>query len=524
MAGGSNNIARMSPRQRMINIMYIVLTAMLALNVSGDVLNGFDRVRDGLEQTAEHLSTRNEERYGILSAIYAANPQKAEASFSAGTSLHREAVSLNVLIDSIKMAVARKADGKDGHFRHLKDRENLDAAAEVLLSPTDMKGRKLRRRIEAYRTNILQVLPPGARREAIAGLLATPKRNTKEMGRALEWEQYSFDNMPAAAAITLLTKLQADINEAEAEALTTLINEVDADDVRVNELKAFVIPRSEIVMQGSTYTADVVVAALDTTNRPEIFIGGKLINPEGKLQIPASSVGRHTINGYIDIPSANGNETLRREFTTDYTVIEPMATISATMMNMLYAGIDNPLSISVPGVATQDVEATITNGTLRRVGKGWIARPAKIGAEAEITVYSTANGNRARVASTKFRVRKLPDPSPYIDIKTGKENFRYKGAPRRISKAAIIGAQSLSAAADDDFLNVAYTVESFTLLFFDSMGNAMPEVSAGNKFSTRQKEQIRRLKPGKRFFITSVKAKGPDGIVRDIAPMEVIIK
>lgn len=123
-----------------------------------------------------------------------------------------------------------------------------------------------------------------------------------------------------------------------------------------------------------------------------------------------------------------------------------------------------------------------------------------------------------------FRVRKLPDPTPYIPIKDAQGNVvHYKGSPKKISKAALMAAESLGAAIDDDILNVTYTVVSFSTVFFDSMGNAIPEVSDGASFSRRQKEQFKRLKPGKNFFITDVKAKGPDGITRDISPINVAL-
>ncbi len=95
-----------------------------------------------------------------------------------------------------------------------------------------------------------------------------------------------------------------------------------------------------------------------------------------------------------------------------------------------------------------------------------------------------------------FRVRKLPDPLPYIPIKDAQGNIvHYKGAPKKISKAALMAAEQLGAAIDDDLLNVTYSVVSFSTTFFDSMGNAIPEVSNGASFSPRQKEQFKRLKP-----------------------------
>ena len=123
-----------------------------------------------------------------------------------------------------------------------------------------------------------------------------------------------------------------------------------------------------------------------------------------------------------------------------------------------------------------------------------------------------------------FRIRQLPDPTAYIMVKDGQGNPSvYKGGPKRISKASLMACDGLSASVDDGILDVAYQVVSFSTVFYDSMGNAIPEVSDGAKFSARQKEQFRRLKNGQQFFISDVKAKGPDGITRNISPMQVVL-
>lgn len=153
-----------------------------------------------------------------------------------------------------------------------------------------------------------------------------------------------------------------------------------------------------------------------------------------------------------------------------------------------------------------------------------MAHPGKVGSEAVISVTAQIDGRSQAVGSMTFRVRKLPDPSPYIPVKDAQGNItHYKGSPKRISKAALMAAETLGAAIDDDLLNVSYSVVSFSTVFLDQMGNAIPEVSNGASFSPRQKEQFKRLKPGKSFFISDVKAKGPDGITRDISPMQVAL-
>ena len=503
----------------MINLMYIVLTAMLALNVSSDVLNGFKQVHEGLRQTGDNVSDRNEAQFAYLEQLNQKNPAKAGPWYAKGAELRASATGLYNVIDSLKTAIAIQADGEEGDFNNLDNVEDLEAASVTMLNPTTNEARDLKRRIDAYREFVAQIITDSTKRAAVTKMLSTDVKKGE-----IRWEEKLFDNMPAIAAVTLLTKMQGDIRQAEGEALSALITSVDIGDVRVNELNAFVIPNSNIVMRGGRYTADIVLAAIDTTQRPTVFVNGaRLANDLGHLELTAGSVGEHSYSGYIEVARGDGS-TDRRQFSSSYTVIEPMATISPTMMNVLYAGIDNPISISVPGVPMSGVQATMTNGSLVRNGDHWTARPGKVGSEAVISVTANIDGRSQAVGSMTFRVRKLPDPSPYISMKDAQGNtVNYKGAPKRISKAALLAANSLGAAIDDDILNVTYTVVSFSTIFFDSMGNAIPEVSDGASFSKRQKEQFRRLKPGKSFFISGVKAKGPDGITRDISPMEVAL-
>ena len=351
-------------------------------------------------------------------------------------------------------------------------------------------------------------------------MLSTENSSKNPETQGMSWEEGMFDNMPAIAAVTLLSKLQNDIREAESEALSNIITNVDIGDVRVNELNPYVIPASNMVMRGGKYRANIVLAAIDTTQRPSVFVNGSKLE-NGVLELTANSAGNHEYKGYIEVTKGDGTID-RRPFSSSYTVMEPMATISPTMMNVLYAGIYNPVSISVPGVPMNSIDAQMTNGHLVRKGDAWEAKPEKIGGEAVISVFASVDGKRQQVGSMTFKVRKLPDPSPYLPVKDSQGNIvEYKGSPQKISKAQLMAADNLGAAIDDNLLNVTYSVVSFSTIFFDSMGNAIPEVSDGKNFSSRQKEQFRRMKPGKKFFISDVKAKGPDGVIRDISPMQV---
>lgn len=508
----------------MINLMYIVLTAMLALNVSSDVLNGFNQVQEGLSRTNLNMSAKNDIQFRYLEELYRKNPAKTEQWYKLGTDLHGKSGALYNHIDSLKMAIARQADGPQGDYRNLVNLDDLEAASVTMLNPANVNGKRLRMAIDQYREFVASLIPDKEKRAAVNEILTTHVKNKPGTVGPTTWEEKMFDNMPAVAAITILTKLQNDIRQAETEALSNLITNVDIGDVRVNSLDAYVIPNSNMIMRGGKYSANIVLAAIDTTQRPTIYVNGsKLNNSNGLYEFVAGATGEHEYSGYIEVARGDGSVD-RRPFKSKYTVMEPMATISPTMMNVLYAGIDNPISISVPGVPMTAIQATMTNGTLSRQGDHWIAHSSKVGGEAVISVTAQFDGRSQSVGSMTFRVRKLPDPAPYIAMTDAQGNpVHYKGSPKRISKAALMAASGLGAAIDDDILNVSYTVVSFSTIFFDSMGNAIPEVSSGSQFSPRQKEQFKRLKPGKSFFISNVKAKGPDGITRDISPMEVAL-
>ena len=523
MAGG-NNVARMSPRQRMINLMYIVLTAMLALNVSSDVLNGFSQVQDGIQGTNLNITARNGVQFAHLENLYEQNPEKAGRWYRQGVELHKRSDKLYALIEDLKTSIAKAADGADGKYSDIVNNDDLEASAVTMLNPATNKGQALRRNLDEYRKYVVTMIPDAEKRKAVENMLSTKVSARSGDVGSQSWEQKMFENMPAVAAVTLLTKVQNDIRQAESEALSGLIAAVDMGDVRVNELNAYVIPVSNMIMRGGKYSADIVLAAIDTTQRPEIFINGsKLDNAKGHYEFVAGSVGTHDFSGYIEVPRADGT-TDRRPFKSSYTVMEPMATISPTMMNVLYAGIANPISISVPGVPMTAVQATMSNGTLTRNGDHWVAHPGKVGSESVISVSANIDGHSQTVGSMTFRVRKLPDPSPYLAIKDGNGNtVHYKGSPKRISKGALMASEGIGAAIDDDILNVTYSVVSFSTVFYGQMGNAIPELSDGSRFSSRQEEQLLRLKPRNTFLITDVKAKGPDGITRDISPMQVAL-
>ena len=307
--------------------------------------------------------------------------------------------------------------------------------------------------------------------------------------------------------------------------LHNLISNVDVKDIRVNQLNAYVIPNAQTVVQGGRFSAQIIMAAVDTTRRPTIYIGGKQIQSDkGYYETVCTKTGDFTFSGYIEMLNGSG-EKVRRDFSQKYSVVAPSATVSADIMNVLYAGYDNPMSVSVPGIPSSKLRVSMTGGSFEQKGEGkYIARPTTPGTEAVITVAAESEGRMQEMGKFTFRVRKLPDPTAFIAYAAeggGEEHFTGGG----LSKQILMGTEGIGAAIDDGLLNIAFRVNSFEMLLFDAMGNAVPYKSNGAKFSDQQKAQMRGLARNKRLYIREIHATGPDGIERTLnGVMEVIIK
>ena len=513
-----------SPRQKMINLMYVVLMAMLALNVSTEVLNGFSIVEESIRRTSANAAKENKVMYDNFEAQLKANPAKVKAWFDKAQTVKKMSDSLYNLAEELKLAIAREADGDDADVHNIIAKDNLEAANQVMLAPGRGRGGELFNAINSFRSRILAMVDDPEQKQIISSNLTTDiPKNAVTMGK--NWQEYMFEDMPTAGAVTLLTKLQSDVRYAEGEVLHKLVSNIDVKDIRVNSLNAFVIPNAQTIVRGDKFSARIVMAAMDTTQVPDIYIGNRKMElRDGLYETVCGKTGDFTLAGFIETVNGSG-ERVRRDFSQKYSVVDPSATVSADLMNVLYAGYSNPISVSVPGVPLNKITASMTGGTLQPVGMGkYIARPAKVGQNVTITVSSINTGRSQQMGQFTFQVRKLPDPTAYIAMKDEKGvPSRYRGGG--ISKASLMSIDGIGAAIDDGILDISFRVLGFETVFFDNMGNAVPMVSDGAHFSARQKDTFRKLSRNKRFYISRITAVGPDGIERKLpSSMEVIVK
>ena len=494
-----------SPRQKMINLMYLVFIAMMALNVSSEVLDAFELVENSLRVSTDNASRRNDEVKANLDYAYRENPTKVTEWYEKGVTVKRQTDELYSYIGDLKLRIVQQADGEKGDVENIKQKDNLEAASHVMLAPIVGEGKKLKERIESYRESMSDIVGDPGKKALFESTLSTA---TPLKGGIIptSWEVAMFENMPVAAAITLLTKMQNDIRFVEGETLTTLLTNVDIGDYRVNEIKALVIPKSQIVTRGMPYEAQIVLAAIDSTKQPEYYLGETRLS-NNIISLPTGAVGNMYLSGKV---IADGKT---YPYEANYSVTESSATIAPVLMNFLYESIENEVKIAMAGVPSGAIKAELKGGSgtiVHKEGIIWTVKGLDINSSPTVSIVLTADvGGRTITASDELKVRRLPEPRPFLSYKDADGSTRIYRGGTTISRRDLMQIQGVEAAIDDGVLNIPCTVTGFQLLSTDARGNFLPEPSGSGQFTQNQKDYIRNVRPGTRFFIYQVKALDP---------------
>ncbi len=535
--------AKETPRQKMIGMMYLVLTAMLALNVSSEVLEAFVLVDNGLSRTTENYRLKNKRLYDEFAAAYSINPVKVGPFKQKADQIQTMTNDIFQYVQDLKIEVVKSSEGDDSpaiqngeiNSELIQGKDNLDKAATILIGfEGSGKAKVLKQKLIDYREYLVGLIDQERAPElakSISGILNTDDPPVKEDGTHNTWESARFEHIPLIAVIPQLTKVQVDILNAEAEALNYLMGSIGASEFKFNKLSATVIPNSNIIFQGSEFRAEIFLAASDTTQVPKVYlcrydsVFNSITNsydyrPIGNTEeIPVNKTGRAVFTrkasstgvvnwqGLIEMKAPDG-ALVRRPFRHSYTVMPPNVVIAPTKMNVLYLGVENPIDISVPGFAPDKVSATISRGSIKPAGLGsYIAQPAGGAATVEITVYAETEGRRRVTMGTKtFRVKKVPAPTPKVLGVSGKI----------VNKNELAASLGIVAEMPQDFdFDLKFKVISFKVSA--TVGGFLQEKeSTSSRFTDDQKRIISSLRTGNQVAITDVKAVGPSGDVVDL--------
>lgn len=547
MAGGN-----LSPRQKMINMMYLVLTALLALNVSKEILDSFITVNNGLENTKSSLKEKVDGTYDTFASMAKENEAKYGKAWASAQEVRRQASELVTYIDSVKVRVITQAEhwpvekviGKDAggkdtviNMEFLTKKDSHDEITNLMVGsepgkPKDgpMTANELRTKLETFRDLVKKVGADNPALVASADRIFNFEDRRDASGTMNNWQSINFYHVPLVAGITIMSKVQSDVRSLENELVTKLLGDVESKSFKFNTLTAIVKPLSSYVTVGSKYQADIFLGAYDDQNAPEVFICGpgarvdtasvppKIIGDAIKLPMngsmarleeTAAGAGVKTVNGIIKFRPVGGTEQVQA-FSTTYEVAQPNLVVSPTKMNVFYRGVDNPVSISVSGYSDKDIHPTISGGQLAKTAEGWVVRPGK---ETEATVNASvtnADGSNKSMTGQKFRVKNVPNPTPYFAGKSLNDET--------VKKTELTAAQGVIAKMENFEFDLKFEVVEYKISTTIN-GNYLEKLCKGAALTGEAKEVLQKVKSGQKVYVEGIKARGPDGTVRALGAL-----
>lgn len=534
--------AKETPRQKLIGMMYLVLTAMLALNVSKEVLEGYSTVNDTVMSTNEGFPDKRKMTLEEFEKEFTLNKievgpfwDKAKAAMK----ISNEMVAyINNLRDEL-VAETEKVpldSARRMSIRDLRKKDNYTVPTQIMIGPLESgskgKARQLKKKIQEYKAKMLGLLSPSQRKEVQIGL-DTEDKYKDAYGKLQSWEHHHFYDIPLAADIPILNKFISEVNNAELEIVNGLLRASIAEDFKYDRIEAKLLPKSNYLFSGDDYEAEVIVAAYDTSHSPSptvyLMKGVDSMNVNQKdqatlvardkghlnIKFPTTALGPQKYAGFVSVPTASGRERTYH-FKGEYFVSTPAVTVSPTNMNVLYAGVDNPLSVSITGVPKENLSPTISTGTIRPDPKnyGWICTvPAGV-KEAIVSVSVKTENGLKPIGNQVFRVKKLPDPTPTISGK--KDGF--------VSKDNIISAGKIVPMMPADFdFNYTFQVVSFRLTL-DRGFNTYNFDSSNGELTDEMVSEIRRTNRGQVLLFENILVNGPDNEKRSLPPFFITVK
>ena len=567
---------KQTPRQKMINMMYLVLTALLALNVSKEVLQSFFEVNKGIERTTNNFKSKNGDTYAAFDNAVSNNPEKYQEVRNKAYSVKAKADETALYIQEMKYDLVIAVDKKiylgnpkdvldeDGdpiedkaienkRFSELSNiQKNLPIAvltnkdnrdqSGALFVPKNLGLNKkrasvLKRKIEEYRDVLINLAD--SNQHLIDEINMVCDVSNKGSGKKLQtWEQYNFVDMPSVGALTVLSKIQSDMRNIEADVINYLKRNIDAKSLKFSSAEGIQIPKTNFVLKGDSFRSQIFISGIKEQN-PEIYVGkydslggGKyemigeegvdyesvrVVNGKGMFSTKTRTEGNKKWGGLIAMKTETGTKFY--PFAGEYLVAAKTAVVSPVNMNILYLEVDNPLLCSVPGYTAGEISAVIDNGEILATKKSlgeYSARPSKKG-KAVVTLFANVDGKRSRMGSMDFRVKEVPPPK--AKMKFAKD----VNGTMVIEKMKMVNAGGVQAELKDfDFKGVRYIITSYRLTGVYK-GEQQKQETKGGQFSPKMINIIKNTKAGNSITISSIKAKRVDYKNNKEVPLDPLI-
>ncbi len=544
-----------TPRQKMIAMMYLVLTALLALNVSKEILDAFLVVNKSMESTHESLTAKVGESYTKFKNQYDMNPNKVGPYWERAQHVRTEAQSLIKYIDYLKYKLVQVNERKDSleimklfyvdtviHGVRKKTLNLTSVPTKDKYNETTFYLMRENQSGEAYRLSArMQVY-----RDTVLDVMGLPKNSTKvglitnmegysyanSGGVPQDWEEHNFYHTILAADITILNKIIAEVRSAEFNALNHLYASVSEKDFKFDNVEARVIPKSTYIFKGQKYEADVLVAAYDSKTQvnSRVLRGATAITDqnigraqtiegeEGKISLDfaTNQEGLQKFAGIIEMRDPETDEIVKYPYDGQYYVAPPSLTVAPLKMNVFYIGVDNPVSISAAGLSKDQINPVIDMGVLKQDGNDWSVRiNKKVPGQSIATISATAeiDGQRLSLGKSEFRVKRVPDPSAEIAGMTDGQ----------VDKNVLLAANAIIPNMKDFEFDLYFIVKSYTFGAIIN-GDWVQKNVRGNVFTEEVNKIIRNGKRKQKFFFENIQATGPDGTTRRLNPINLELK
>ncbi|MEI7594651.1 MAG: gliding motility protein GldM [Bacteroidota bacterium] len=540
MSGGKE-----TPRQKMIGMMYLVLTALLALNVSKDILNAFIIVDESLIETNRTVQSKSDGIYSDFKKAMLENAQKAGPFNAKAMKVKKYTEEMLAYVKQLRTDLIVKVEKVDPKvadtlsLEGIAGKDNYDITTQFLVGGDEVagkgaKGEELKNKLEEFKKNLLDQIDEKKKKQmGNLGFDLEDKYNP-HFGRKAPWNVNNFFHTIMAADMVIFNQISLQVKNAEAEVVSILKEGIYGADMPFDQIEARVIAKSNYVMTGENYEADIFVAASSSTMTPEILLQegadsttaagfekykgsakklgtepGSVVKGVVKYVAPGAGEGLKKYTGIINLKNPKTGAVTAYPFYSEYMVAKPAAVISAEKMNVFYIGLDNPLSVSVPGVASDNLSVTIAGGTLQKKGAGkFMVRVSQQG-KVKVNVSAKFGNSSKAMGSMEYRVKKVPDPVPMV-----------AGKKSGVIPKSQLQAAPFVVAVLEDFLfdGVSYKITGFK--FSTVSGGIIEEAPCkGAAMDEKAKSILAKSRAGQKIYFEDIKAVGPDGSTRNLPSM-----
>ena len=530
------------PRQLMINLMYLVLTAMLALNVSAEVMNAFFDLDKSLKTSNSLTKQGIKSTKDGIQPLLEKKPLLREPLNNGISDVNTEVKDFVDYIEGIKNELLDKSGNKDGtydendHYEGSFDnkpigKKNKDVTTRLLVEgdPTtgaEPHGPTIAEKVGTLKTKLIEIytktiqnkdvmkegkLEDKEVKERIEGIISSIPLSIEsdeeiakksQDGKEKSWSEYKFKQMPVAAVLPILTKLQTDATNSEATIVNKLAELVGGREIKLNKFFPVINAKKGYVIKGEKFESTVQIGAYSSEfgKNSTITVNGQRVplkDGVGTFTETASNTGKRTLKLTCNVKNPLTGETFSENSTFEYEVGVRSVTVSADAMNVFYIGVDNPVSVAVAGASSNEIKASCSGCTMSGSRGKYTVTATKPG-DATINV----SGGGLPNTPFKFRVKRIPNPVASL-------NPVNKEDGGQIGNGKFKAMGGIFAMLENFDFDAKCKIQGFELTRQAKRADPVSEINRGATYSASARSLVQKAKPGDTYYFDNVKARCP---------------